>query len=915
MRKLFLLLLALLAGGYPFLFAQCDLELSMSVSNSTPAIYQNVDYVLTLHNSGPQAATAITVRAPQNLLIAANGLVYTGSNAGAGSYDNITQTWNIATLAAGSTATLTLTLFTMQTGLPAVFAQVTAASPNDTDSQPNNGNPPAVAEDDEALVDVTATQPCDVQLSFVDMVCVPASPNGPPEDYFQYKVLATSSDPGVQFIEIAQNANFSGKYIVQAGVPFVPPFSTGFYNQASIRVPYWARPVNNPGCVVKDTASAPAGCGTPLPPNVCNLYFYFNDVFCHEGGYGFSITAQHFGEPLNGSYTLYINSVSQGSYFTYGESYNFGLFGPLVPPAPGVGDTVRVVSNLNPACSSESLIYPENYCNLPPTAFCNQRAVFPWHEWISRVQFGGIDQSSGKSKSSDFRVNTYSPAGSAGYATVHAGESTPFSITASFSYQAYAEIVRVWLDKNHDGVYDLNEIILESQMPPATSGFNASTNLQVDVQIPEDAISGSTSMKVAMQRGNYPSACDAIPFGEVEYYSVNILDGQPSGVPCDAATLTVLGVECFDPGTPDGAGDDLYYIRYRVDLPGYEGLTVQSSGNWIDVQGNYLFPQPNIEPFYTVGVVGQDAVYGPISISQFPHLIFRASIYNPAGSFSCFNLDPVTVDAPEPCSNGVLPAPTPDCSASSSFPWEDWISKVEIGSYGKASGKSYFSDFTDETASLVQGVSTPVALTASFSYFTYSEYWRIWIDYNHDGIFNTPAEMAYEGIAQRPQDGTPFQVLNGSISVPASALPGPARARVIMRRNAFAQPCGTQPNGEVEDYTVHISQNFQSETNLRNNAVAFTDVVDYTVFPNPAAASVFVKMPDSTSPVSVLLFNQVGLLEKEFARFESIPASENNEMRIMQLDLSGVKNGVYFLKFVSAGKRPVTKKLMVSRMD
>jgi len=916
MRKLILFLLVGVAGCLPSLSAQCDLELSMTVSNSTPAIYKNVDYLLTLHNNGPEAATNITVRLPQIQLSSANGLVYTSSNATAGSYDFITYNWNIPALAAGGTATLTLTLFTMQTGLPPVYAQVSGATPGDVDSQPNNGASPVVAEDDEALVDVTSTQPCDISLSFVDVACVPASPNGPPEDYFQYRVLATSTDPTVEFIEIAQDANFIGKYIVQPGVPFAPPFSTFFFTQASSRTPYWARPVNHPGCVVKDTASAPPGCGMFIPSNNCNLYFYFNDVFCHSGGYGFSITAQNFGEPQYGSYTIYINDVLQGSYYTYGESYNFGLLGPLTLPTPGVGDMVRVVSNLDPTCSSESLVYPENYCNLPSSPFCNQRSVFPWHEWISRVQFGDIDQVSGKSKSSDFRLNGYTPGGGPGYATVYAGESVPLSLTVSYSYIAYPESVRIWLDKNHDNTFDdQTEIIFEGQMPTATSGPNASATLQTNVLIPADAFSGTASMKISMQRGSPPSSCDAIPFGEVEYYSVKILDGQPSSNPCDAATVTILGVDCSDPGTPDGSGDDFYYVRYRVDLPGSEGLTVQSSGSWIDAQGNYLFPQQNSQPFYSFGVVGQDAVYGPISISQFPQLTFRSSIYDPFGSYSCYNLGPALINAPNPCSNGILPTPTLNCGTSSSFPWEDWISKVKIGSYEKTSGKSYFSDFTAETVPLVQGISTPVMLTASFSYYTYHEYWRLWIDYNHDGIFDTPGELAYEGISERPQDGTPFNVLNGNITVPASALNGPAHARVIMRRNAFGQPCGTQPNGEVEDYTVNITQNLQAEPIVRNTAVTSADFADYTLFPNPAGGSVFIKIPVLLSPVSIILFNQIGLLEKEYAPVVGMaPDNSDNDIKIIELDLSNVKNGVYFLKIETPGSLPVTKKLVVNKV-
>lgn len=911
MRHQLFLLSVILTTTLHSLSAQCDLELTMTVSNSTPAIFQNVDYVLTLHNNGPQAATGIVVKVPQSQLISANGLVFTGSSATTGSYDNINQTWNVATLAAGGTTTLTLTLFTMQTGLPPVYAQVAAASPADVDSHPNNGNQPTPAEDDEALVVINSTQPCDLNLSFVDVQCVPASPNGPPEDYFQYKILATTSDPDVQFIEISQNPNFIGKYIIEPGVPFAPPFSSGFYNQASIRVPYWARAANNPACVVSDTAAAPQGCGMPVSPDPCNYYFYFNDVFCHEGGYGFSIIAQNFGGVLNGSYSLYVNNVLQGAHYIFGQQYELGLFGPLILPAPGVGDTIRVVSNQNPSCSLESLLFPETYCNQPSSPYCFQRAVFPWHEWISRVQFGGIDQESGKSGASDFRVNAYPPGSSAGYAVVHAGQSESLSVTASFSFQAYAESVRVWLDKNHDNAFDdATEILFEGQIPVPLSGPNTSAALQAQVNIPADVLSGSTSMKIAMQRGNYATGCNAIPFGEVEYYSVNILDGLPSGAPCDAATLTVLGTSCYDPGTPEGPGDDYYFIRYRVDLPGQEGLTVQASGSWIDEQGNYLFPQQNIQPFYFQGVVGQDTVFGPIAINEFPKLYFRASVYDPLGSFSCYNIAPVTVTAPAPCSDGIVPASTPNCSASSSFPWEDWISHVQIGAYENASGKNYYSSFTTNAIPLSQGATVPIALTASFSYFTYDEYWRLWIDYNHDGIFQTPAEVAYEGIAQRPQDATPYQVLHGNIHIPASALPGPANARISMRRNAFGQPCGIQPNGEVEDYAVNISQNLQTDILQRNNTMLQAEQSEYTLSPNPAGSSVFVKMPTLISPVHLRLFNQMGGLEKEFA---IAATGSEEESRMIELDLSGILNGVHFLKIETPDKKQVTKKLVVNR--
>ena len=42
------------------------------------------------------------------------------------------------------------------------------------------------------------------------------------------------------------------------------------------------------------------------------------------------------------------------------------------------------------------------------------------------------------------------------------------------------------------------------------------------IDIPSDAMNGSTRMRVAMKRGSYAMPCETFPFGEVEDYTVNI---------------------------------------------------------------------------------------------------------------------------------------------------------------------------------------------------------------------------------------------------------------------------------------------------------------------------------------------------------------------------------------------------------
>ena len=144
------------------------------------------------------------------------------------------------------------------------------------------------------------------------------------------------------------------------------------------------------------------------------------------------------------------------------------------------------------------------------------------------------------------------------------------------------------------------------------------------------------------------------------------------------------------------------------------------------------------------------------------------------------------------------------CNSISNFPWEDWIKNVTVGTINNNSGKSPYSDFTTISTNLTAGAVIPVSLTTGFSYFTFPEYWKIWIDYNKNGVFEEPGELAFSGIKAPPPNGTSAATLTGMLNIPVSAATGVTRMRVSMKRNAYATPCETLPFGEVEDYTVHI---------------------------------------------------------------------------------------------------------------
>jgi len=157
------------------------------------------------------------------------------------------------------------------------------------------------------------------------------------------------------------------------------------------------------------------------------------------------------------------------------------------------------------------------------------------------------------------------------------------------------------------------------------------------------------------------------------------------------------------------------------------------------------------------------------------------------------------------------------CESTSDFPWEDWISHVKAGSLDLTSGKSTYSDFTNFSTDLQAGTSIPIELTTGYSWYTWDEYWTVWIDYNQDGILESPIEIAYRGIKTAPANGTSSTILFGNLGIPSWALSGQTRMRVSMSRNDFSVSCQTLDFGEVEDYTVNILP----PTSPQNRMVSF----------------------------------------------------------------------------------------------
>jgi hypothetical protein len=391
------------------------------------------------------------------------------------------------------------------------------------------------------------------------------------------------------------------------------------------------------------------------------------------------------------------------------------------------------------------------------TDYCASSSNFPWEDWIAKVKVGSIDNASGKSTYSHFtNLSTNLNTGA-----------TPIGLTTGFSYFTWDEYWRVWIDLNHDGDFDdAGEKVFEGikSAPPAGSG---TSTLNGNLNIPASAMTGPTRMRVSMKRGAYATPCETLAFGEVEDYMVNIVSG---GGAC-AIAAEASDISCN--------GD---YVSATILVTG-----VNTGTDWVAVVGT-----PG-GPVYSFGEYGIPKV---------------VSFYKGSLNYAAVNFyDPSQASISNCTANLIIECPPSgtNCQSYSYFPWEDWIANVELGNLSNASGKSAYSDFTSMTANLQSGSSPTVKLTTDYSYFTWDEYWRIWIDFNHDGDFADQGEMVLSQILPAPPAGTASKTLTSVVTIPASVQNGLTRMRISMKRGAYATPCETLPFGEVEDYNVNIS--------------------------------------------------------------------------------------------------------------
>nr|WP_299382800.1 gliding motility-associated C-terminal domain-containing protein [Allomuricauda sp.] len=134
-----------------------DISVTKTANTLTPSVGENIVFTVTVNNAGPNDATGVVV---EDLLNSGYSLVSVLPSTGV--YYGITGSWDIGTLANGTSATLQITAQVQASGNYSNTAELIALDTFDPDSTPNNN---LNTEDDQDTVVAVPNGQADLELT------------------------------------------------------------------------------------------------------------------------------------------------------------------------------------------------------------------------------------------------------------------------------------------------------------------------------------------------------------------------------------------------------------------------------------------------------------------------------------------------------------------------------------------------------------------------------------------------------------------------------------------------------------------------------------------------------------------------------------------------------------------------------
>ncbi|WP_281648627.1 M14 family zinc carboxypeptidase [Parendozoicomonas sp. Alg238-R29] len=303
--------------------------------------------------------------------------------------------------------------------------------------------------------------------------------------------------------------------------------------------------------------------GTESTQNISEAEFYLNTAPWESGATAIAMQSDdgQFNEKTESvSGTLDTSGLSNGKHMVYVRSKDSsGTWGPV---------------------SASFLIIDDN--PNPTPEYCSAQGNNSSDEWISQMSIGSYTNSSSAAGYTDFTE------ANGGSLIQLASGNHNLTLTPSFGGRSYNEGWRIWADFNNDGDFEDSGEQLFSASPSSSAVSGSLT-------IPASALGSKVRLRVAMRYNTTPSSCGSFNYGEVEDYTLEVVEGSGGNdqyvytntdnqnIPDNGSVTSTLSVSSNAPAATSATvtvtATHTYHGDLRVTLENGNSLVVKNNSS------------------------------------------------------------------------------------------------------------------------------------------------------------------------------------------------------------------------------------------------------------------------------------------------------------------------------------------------